>query len=151
MRLPEEGLGPGANRVTASHLAERAEWADILAGMQVRSPVARSTADTRRSLVVVKSFNREKMDLACERQAGNKCVYPVSVSRFAKPSQVDRSLLVDPDFLPPGSPRLRLILPKSPRNGERRLRPWHREMPFPHSGLHPNAIHPSALNLAAAG
>ena len=40
MRLPEEGLGRGANRVTASDLAERAERADILAGMQVRSPVA---------------------------------------------------------------------------------------------------------------
>jgi hypothetical protein len=151
MRLPEEGLGRGANRVTASHLAERAEWADILAGMQVRSPVARSTANTRRSLVVVKSFNREEMDFACERQAGNKYVHPVSVSRFAKPSQVDRSLLVDPDFLPPGSPRLRLILPKSPRNGERRMRPWHRKMPFPHSGLHPKDIHPSVPNLATDG
>ena len=151
MRLPEEGSGRGANRVTASHLAERAERADILAGMQERSPVARSTANTRRSLVVVKNFNREELDFTGKRQADNKCLHPVSVSRFAKPSQVDRSLLVDPDFLPPGSPRLRLILPKSPRNGERRMRPWHRKMPFPHSGLHPIAIHPSVLKLAADG
>jgi len=151
MRLPEEGLGRGANRVTASHLAERAEWADILAGMQVRSPLARSTANTRSSLVVVKSFDREEMDFTCERQAGNKRMHPVSVSRFAKPSQVDRSLLVDPDFLPPGSPRFRLILPKSPRNGERRMRPWHRKMPFPHSGLHPKPIHPGVFNLAPDG
>ena len=151
MRLPEEGLGRGANRVTASDLAERAERADILAGMQERSPLERNTANTRRSLVVVKNFNREEVDFTGESQADNKCVHPVSVSRFAKPSQVDRSLLVDPDFLRPGSPRLRLILPKSPRNGERRMRPWHRKMPFPHSGLHPKAIHPSVLNLAVVG
>ena len=92
MRLPEEGLGAGANRVTASDLAERAERADILAGMQVRSPFDRSTTNTRTNLVVVKNFNREEMDFAGERQADNKCVHPVSVSRFAKPSQVDRSL-----------------------------------------------------------
>jgi hypothetical protein len=119
--------------------------------MQVRSPVERSTANTRSSLVVVKNFNREEVGFTGERQAGNKCVNPVSVSRFAKPSQVDRSLLVEPNFLPPGSPRLRLILPKSPRNRERRMRPWHREMPFPHSGLHPIAIHAGVFNLATDG
>jgi hypothetical protein len=56
MRFPEEGLGRGTNRVTANDLAERAEQADILAGMQVRSPLAPITANTRRSLVVVKNF-----------------------------------------------------------------------------------------------
>ena len=151
MWLPEEGLGCGANRVTASDLAERAEGADILAGMQVCSPVQRSAANTRRSLVVVKNFNREELDFAGERQADNKCLHPVSVSRFAKPSQVDRSLLVDPDFLRPGSPRLGVILPKKPRNRERRMRPWHKRMHFPHSGLHPKAIYPSVLNLAVVG
>ena len=151
MRLPEEGLGRGANRVTASDLAERADGADILAGMQVRSPLERNTANTRRNLVVVKNFNREEVDFTGERQANNKCVHPVSVSRFAKPSQVDRSLLVDPDFLRPGSPRLTLIIPRSPRNGERRMRPCHRRMHFPHSGLHPKAVHPSVLNRAVVG
>jgi hypothetical protein len=92
MWLPEEGLGRGANRVTASDLAERAERANILAGMQARSPLERNTAHTRRNFVVVKNFNREEVDFTGERQADNKCVHPVSVSRFAKPSQVDRSL-----------------------------------------------------------
>jgi hypothetical protein len=98
MRLPEEGLGRGANRVTASELAERAERADILAGMQVRSPLDRSIANTRRNLVVVKNFNREEVDFTGERQADNKCVHPVSVSRFAKPSQVERSLWLTRTF-----------------------------------------------------
>ena len=91
MRLPEEGLSRRANRITASELAERAERADILAGMQVCSPLDRNFANTRRNLVVVKNFNREEVEFTGERQADNKCVRPVSVSRFAKPSQVDRS------------------------------------------------------------
>ena len=98
MRLPQEALGRGANRVTASDLAERAERADILAGMQVRSPLDRSIANTRRNLVVVKNFNREEVDFTGERQADNKCVRPVSVSRFAKPSQVDCSLWMTRTF-----------------------------------------------------
>jgi hypothetical protein len=56
MRLPGEGLGRGSNRAAANDLAERAERADILAGMQVRSPLARITPNTCRSLVVVKNF-----------------------------------------------------------------------------------------------
>ena len=56
MRLPGEGAGRRANRVAAKHLADRAERADILAGMQVRSPLARITPNTCRSLVVVKNF-----------------------------------------------------------------------------------------------
>lgn len=58
MRLPEEGLGRGANRAAASDLAERAERADILAGMQVHSPLARRTANSRGRLVLVKNFYR---------------------------------------------------------------------------------------------
>lgn len=92
MWLREEGLGRWPNRVTASDLAERAERADILAGMQVRSPIERRTAITRRNLVVVKKFNREKVEFTGERQGDNKCPRPASMSRFAKPSQVGRSL-----------------------------------------------------------
>jgi hypothetical protein len=53
---PGEVSGRGANRAAAKDLAERAERADILAGMQVRNPLACRTANTRRSLVVVKNF-----------------------------------------------------------------------------------------------
>jgi hypothetical protein len=56
MRLPEEGLGRGANRAAANDLAERAERADIVAGTQARSPLARITTNTRESLVVVKNL-----------------------------------------------------------------------------------------------
>jgi hypothetical protein len=110
MRLPEECLCCGANRVTAGDLAERAEWVDILAGLHACHSVARSIANIPRILVVVKQFNREEVDFAGERQADNKRIHPVSVSRFAKPSQVDRSLLVDPDFLRSGSLHLYLYV-----------------------------------------
>jgi hypothetical protein len=93
MRLPEEGSGRGANRAAAKHLAERAERADILAGVQVRSPLARSTANTCRSLVVVKNFYGEKVNITSERKAANECMHPVSLPRFAWPSQVNRSPL----------------------------------------------------------
>ena len=95
MRLPGEGAGRRANRVAAKHLADRAERADILAGMQVRSPLARSTPNTCRSLVVVKNFYGEKVNFTSERKAANECMHPVSLPRFAQPSQINRSALYE--------------------------------------------------------
>jgi hypothetical protein len=50
--------------------------------MQVRRPVC-SMADVRGSLVVMKTFNRKELNFTGEGEAGNKCMYPVSVTRFA--------------------------------------------------------------------
>jgi hypothetical protein len=83
MRLAQEVSNLGANRVTASDLAERAERADLLGDMQVRSPFASSTAITRSNFVVVKNLYGEKLNFTSERKAGNECVHPVSLPRFA--------------------------------------------------------------------
>jgi hypothetical protein len=63
-------------------LAEWAERADILAGMQVLGPLARRFANSCRSVVVVKNLNREKVNFAGQRKAGNERMHPVSVPRF---------------------------------------------------------------------
>jgi hypothetical protein len=93
MRLPGEGSGRRANRAAAKDLAERAERADILAGMQVSSPLDRITPNTCRSLVVVKNFFGEKVNFTSERKAANEYMHPISLPTFAWPSQINRSPL----------------------------------------------------------
>jgi hypothetical protein len=107
MRLREDGSDGGANGATASDLAKRAKGADFLGGMKVRRPLAPSFADLGRSLMLVKDFNRKKVNFTGQGKAGDKCMHPVSVPRFAEPSQINRSALFGaPTPSCPYSPKL---------------------------------------------
>jgi hypothetical protein len=41
-------------------------------------------------VMMVKNFDREEVDFTGEREAGDECMDPVSVSRLTHPSQVVR-------------------------------------------------------------
>jgi hypothetical protein len=111
IRLLEKGYNRWANGAIANNLAEGAESAEVLARVQIRGTHVIELADSHGVIaVVVKNLNGKEIEFTSERQADNKCAQPVSVSRFARPSQVERSLLVHPSLLRSGSPRLKLIV-----------------------------------------
>jgi hypothetical protein len=101
VRVRKDGSDGRADGAAASDLAEWTEGADFLAGMQVRRPLAPRFANLGGCLMVVKNFNRKEVNFPRQRQAGDECMHPVSVPRFAEPSQVDRSAVfwAPPRFL----------------------------------------------------
>jgi len=72
-----------------------------LARVEMRCAIMRKSADRRHRIMVVQDFSGKKVDFTRERQADDKNLRPVTLSRFDEASQSYSDCLW-PEFKTPG-------------------------------------------------